>query len=259
MLSEAWLTLEGYFQRMFLMAGEMVLLFGRALGETRHAPRKFPAVLRQMLHIGYHTLPLTAMVGLFTGMIVALQTGIELRKFGLQQIVGGVVGLSVTREMGPVITAFIIAARVGAAMAAELGTMKVGEEIDALRALGIRPERYLVMPRILAALTMQPILTAYSVLVAVWGGAFVSAGLLGVSSDIYWRRLESATEAGDVLTGTLKSAVFAAIISTVCCQQGMATQGGAQGVGRATTRSVVISLTMILIADYLLNWILSIE
>jgi len=188
---------------------------------------------------------------------VALQTGLELRKFGLQEIVGGVVGLSVTREMGPVITAFILAARVGAAMAAELGTMKVSEEIDALRALGIRPERFLVMPRVLASLTMQPILTAYSVLVGVWGGSLISMTFLGVSSDIFWKRLQTATEAGDVLSGALKSLVFAAIISTVCCHQGMTTEGGAEGVGRSTTRAVVISLTMILVSDYLLNWLLA--
>jgi len=250
----AWTaTVERVFGSLFVTTGEMVLLFGRSLAETRYALGKLSHVLRQMRHIGYNTLPLTAMVGLFTGMIVALQTGLELKQFGLQQIVGGVVGLSLTREMGPVITAFIIAGRVGAAMAAELGTMKVSEEIDALRALGIPPERFLVMPRVIATLAMQPILTVYSVVVGVWGGALVSATYLGVSSDIYWRRLKSAVEVDDFMAGLLKALVFGAITVTVCCQQGISTEGGAAGVGRSTTRAVVITLTMILISDYLLT------
>lgn len=244
---------EQKFATLFTLSGDMILLFLRAIRESRHALRKSPMVLEQMLHIGYNTLPLAAMIGLFTGMIVALQTGVELQKFGLEQIVGGVVGLSVTREMGPVITGFILAARVGAAMAAELGTMKVSEEIDALRALGIQPERYLVMPRVLATIVMQPILTLYSVLIGIWGGSIVSDNYLGVASEIYWRRLQSAVETPDVIAGTLKALVFGAIMATVCCHQGLSTQGGASGVGRYTTRAVVITLTMILISDYLLT------
>ncbi len=231
----------------------MIQLFLRSLREARFARRKFSHVLRQMQEIGYNTFPLTAMVGLFTGMIVALQTGLELKNFSLQQIIGGIVGLSLTREMGPVITAFIIAGRVGAAMAAELGTMKVSEEIDALRAMGISAERFLVMPRVVAALVMQPILTAYSVVIGTWGGAIVSSTYLGVSYEIYWRRLRSAVEVSDFTAGLFKSLVFGAITVTVCCQQGLATTGGAEGVGRATTRSVVITLTMILVSDYLLT------
>lgn len=246
-------AIDRVFAGLFITSGDMVLLFGHSLVESRHAVRKMSEVLRQMRLIGYNTLPLTAMVGLFTGMIVALQTGIELKNFGLQQIVGGIVGLSVTREMGPVITAFIIAGRVGAAMAAELGTMKVGEEIDALRAMGIAPERFLVMPRVVATLIMQPILTVYSVVIGVWGGALISATYLGVSSDIYWHRLKSSVEMGDFMAGILKALVFGAITVTVCCQQGIATEGGAAGVGRSTTRAVVVTLTMILISDYLLT------
>lgn len=246
-------AIDRMFAGLFLTSGGMVLLFGHSLVESRHAFHKFSEVLRQMRLIGYNTLPLTAMVGLFTGMIVALQTGVELKNFGLQQIVGGIVGLSVTREMGPVITAFIIAGRVGAAMAAELGTMKVGEEIDALRAMGIAPERFLVMPRVVATLIMQPILTIYSVVIGVWGGALISATYLGVSSDIYWHRLTSSVEVSDFMAGILKALVFGAITVTVCCQQGIATEGGAAGVGRSTTRAVVVTLTMILISDYLLT------
>lgn len=246
-------TLDRVFAGLFLNSGDMILLLGRSLAESRHALKKFSQVVRQMLLIGYNSLPLTAMVGLFTGMIVALQTGLELKKFGLQEIVGGVVGLSLTREMGPVITAFIIAGRVGAAMAAELGTMKVSEEIDALRAMGIAPERYLVMPRVVATLIMQPILTVYSVVLGVYGGVLVSATYLGVSSDIYWHRLKAAVGTEDFTAGLLKALVFGAITVIVCCQQGLSTEGGASGVGKSTTRAVVITLTMILISDYLLT------
>ncbi len=253
MFTAWWSAVEQTFTSLFFTSGDMMLLFGRGMAESRHALKKIPHVMRQMRHIGYNTLPLTAMVGLFTGMIVALQTGIELQKFSLQQIVGGVVGLSLTREMGPVITAFIIAGRVGASMAAELGTMAVSEEVDALRALGINPDRFLVMPRMVATLTMQPILTVYSVVIGVYGGALVSSSYLGVSSEIYWRRLEAAVDFSDVFAGLVKSLVFGAITVTVCCQQGLSTRGGAEGVGRSTTRAVVITLSMILISDYLLT------
>lgn len=245
--------IERAFAALFLTSGEMFMLLLAALRDSRYVFRKFPAVLAQMVHIGVNTFPLASMIGLFTGMIVALQTGLELQKYGLAQIIGGVVGLSVTRAMGPIITGFIIAARVGAAMTAELGTMAVNEEVDSLRVMNISPSRYLVMPRIVATIIMQPVLTIFSTVIGVWGGSVVATTYLDVPPDIYWNRLQSTVEVYDVFAGLLKAAVFGTVISTVCCHQGLATQGGASGVGRATTSAVVISLTMILVCDYLLT------
>jgi len=178
---------------------------------------------------------------------------VELKNLGLQQQVGTIVGLSLVREMGPVFTAFIIAARVGAAWAAEIGTMSVSEEIDALRSMGISPVRYLAMPRFLAAITMQPVLTVYSIVVGMWGGALVSVNYLGVPQLIYYKRMFRSLEIHDITLGLGKAFVFGAIFSIVCCYMGLTTKNGAEGVGRATTRSVVISLTLILVADYFIT------
>jgi phospholipid/cholesterol/gamma-HCH transport system permease protein len=245
--------IEAFFASLFYISGQMILLFTQSIAELRFAIRSANRVLKQMLEIGYNTLPLAGMIGLFTGMIVALQTGIELKKLSIQQVIGGIVGLSLVREMGPVITAFIIAGRVGAAMAAELGTMAVSEEIDALRAMGINPVRYLVMPRFLASVTMQPILTVYAIVIGIWGGGLISSTYLGIDRIIYYNQLYRTLEVSDITKGLSKTLIFAAIYSIVCCYMGMSAENGAAGVGKSTTRAVVISLTMILIADYFMS------
>ncbi len=245
--------IETFFTSLFYTSGQMVLLFSQSIGQLRYAFRNANRVLRQMFEIGYNTLPLAAMIGLFTGMIVALQTGIELKKLSLQQVIGGIVGLSLVREMGPVITAFIIAGRVGAGMAAELGTMAVSEEIHALRAMGINPVRYLVMPRFLASVTMQPILTVYAIVIGIWGGGLISSTYLGIDQVIYYNQLYRALELSDITKGLSKTLIFGTIYSIVCCYMGMSAENGAAGVGKATTRAVVISLTMILVADHFMS------
>jgi phospholipid/cholesterol/gamma-HCH transport system permease protein len=245
--------LEDFFASFFTVSGDMVRLFCQSIAEIRHAGRSMPRVLRQMLEIGYNSLPLAGLIGLFTGMIVALQTGVELKKLSLEQVIGGIVGLSLVREMGPVITAFIIAGKAGSAMSAELATMAVSEEIDALRAMGINPVRYLVMPRFLASLVMQPILTVYAIIIGIWGGALISSTYLGVGSQIFFRQLYRTVEMQDISRGIGKTFIFAAIYSIVSCYMGLKAQQGAEGVGKSTTRAVVVSLTMILVADYFMS------
>lgn len=245
--------IERFFYLFFVMSGEMLSLFVLSIYEIRDFPRSLGRILRQMLEIGFNTLPLALMIGLFTGMIVALQTGIELKTMGLERAVGSIVGLSLVREMGPVITAFIVSGRVGSAMAAELGTMAVSEEIDALRGLGIDPVRYLAMPRIFSAVLMLPLLTAYSIVVGVYGGALVANTYLSLDTHIYFKQMYESLEFSDVAKGIGKTFLFGAIFSTVSCYMGMTTTNGAEGVGKSTTRAVVISLTMILVSDYFMS------
>ena len=245
--------IENVFGRLFLLSGEMMILFVQSVYGIRHAFTNLRRTLRQMEEIGVNTLPLAVMIGLFTGMVVALQTGTELKELGLEDAVGAIVGLSMVREMGPVITGFIIAGRMGAAMAAELGTMAVTEEVDALRTMGINPVRYLVVPRFFASITMQPLLTIYSIIVGVWGGKVISTSYFRIPENVYYDRLFRAVELDDVVTGLSKTIVFGAIISIVCCYCGLTTKGGAEGVGKSTTRAVVIALTMILVSDYFMT------
>ena len=245
--------IEAVFSDIFLTAGGMVLLLGECIIELKYFASNARRIIRQMMEVGWNTLPLASMIGLFTGMITSLQTGVELKNLGLQQQVGTIVGLSLVREMGPVFTAFIVAARVGASWAAELGAMSVSEEIDALRSLGIRPVRFLAMPRFLAAITMQPILTVYSIVVGIWGGALVSVNYLGVSRHVYYKRLFDYLAMIDLRLCLWKALVFGALFSIVSCYTGLTTTNGAEGVGRSTTRAVVISLSLVLVADYFIT------
>jgi len=245
--------IEAFFADLFTTAGGMVLLFLQCLLEVKFLVSNGRRIIKQMLEVGWNTLPLASMIALFTGMITTLQTGVELKKLGLQQQVGTIVGLSLVREMGPVFTAFIVAARVGASWAAEIGTMSVSEEIDALRSLGIRPVRFLAMPRFVAAVTMQPILTVYSVIVGMWGGALVAIHYLNVPSGVYYKKLYQALEMKDITLGLWKAVVFGTILSIISCYTGLTTENGAEGVGRSTTRSVVITLSLILVADYFIT------
>lgn len=243
-------SIEKVFERIFLASGGIVLLFFNALAQTRYLVRNLDKLLRQMFDVGVITFPLASLIGLFTGMIVALESGIELKEMALETVVPSIVALSMMREMGPVITAMISSGRAGSAMAAELGTMTVNEEVDALRALGINPVRFLVMPRLLATIIVQPILTVYAVLIGIWGGSVVSDSLLGIPRDWFMHRIYTTLDFSDIVFGLSKTVVFGAIYSVISCYMGLNAKRGAEDVGRATTRAVVASLTMILIADY---------
>jgi phospholipid/cholesterol/gamma-HCH transport system permease protein len=238
--------------------GEMAILLGQTFYFFREAPRNFQSILTQMAIIGYETLPVASVMAFFVGMVLALQTGIELQKYGAQNIIGAIVGHSMVRELGPVMTSFLVAGRAGSAMAAELGVMTVYEEIDALRTLDINPVRYLAMPRLIACLICVPALVIYSDCIGIIGGAIVSNfhPKIFVSYATYYDSLTAALKLREIGNGLVKAVVFGGIIALVACYVGFKTTGGARGIGQSTTRSVVWSFMLILIADYFLTRIL---
>lgn len=245
-------------------AGYSSFILIEALSCCRHAPSRWREIIRLMFLFGVKSIPVTAIVAVFTGMILSLQTGIELTRIGQQARIGTIVAVVMCREMGPFITGLILTACVGSAMAAELGTMKVSEEIDALEVMAIDPISFLVTPRLLALTLMCPILTVLANIIGIFGGGIVAQPNLGVSLDLFFHRaLESLRNMDetfgifpkDIYTGLFKSVVFGLTISTIGCAQGLRAYGGALGVGRATRNSVVVSFVMIIILSYFLTWI----
>jgi len=238
--------------------GEMIMLLGQTFYFFREAPRNLPSIMTQILIIGYETLPVASVMAFFVGMVLALQTGIELNKYGGQNIIGAIVGHSMVRELGPVMTSFIVAGRAGSAMTAELGVMTVYEEIDALRTLDINPVRYLAMPRFIACLLCLPALVVFTDCIGIIGGGIVSNfhPKIFVSYSIYYDSLTDALKLREIGNGLIKSVVFGGIIALVSCYVGFKTSGGARGIGQSTTRSVVLSFMLILVADYFLTRIL---
>ena len=207
--------------------------------------------LIQMARIGVQSLPVTAMTAFFTGMVLALQTGATSKHFfNVPLFVGTVVAFSIVMELGPVMTAVVVAGRGGAAIAAELGTMKVTEQIDALYTLGTDPVRYLVIPRLLAFLMVLPLLTVISDFTGVLGGYFVARVKYDIPGIVYWHDIVDNMEVRHFVHGFLKTFVFGFLISMVSCYKGITTRGGAEGVGRATTAAVVMSMVLVLIIDY---------
>lgn len=220
---------------------------------VRSAWPKRNEILRQMIVCGVLSLPVVMLVAIFSGMVLALQTGMEMAKFGVEAQIGKIVAASMCREMGPIMTAIIIAGRIGSAMAAELGTMKVSEEIDALEVMSISPGRFLVMPRLLALTLMCPVLTAYADLIGTVGGGFVGYHQLQIQYHIYFRNALDVLVPMDIISGLIKAVVFGIVIATVGCTQGLRATNGAEGVGNATRNSVVISFILIIIFNYFLT------
>ena len=211
------------------------------------------SMLSQLYSTGIRTLPVITVVGLFTGMIIGLQVGLALRKFNQEMFLGATVMISLLREMGPFVTGICLSACVGSAMAAELGTMKVNDEIAALEIMSIPPVRYLVAPRMFALLVMSPLLAFYACILGVMGGGLVGYTQLNVPFAQYMSSAMSIAELKDLFTGLLKATVFGVVICTVSCHQGFATRLGAVGVGKATQRSVIISFLLILMFGYMIT------
>ncbi len=207
----------------------------------------------QLYITGIKSLGVITVVALFTGMILALQTGLELRRFGQEAFIGSAVAVSMIREMGPFMTGLIIAASVGSAIAAQLGTMTVSEEIAALEVMSINPNRFLVMPRLFALIVMMPILSVYTNILGIFGGAVVGATQLGVSMQAYMDNATQFATNKDLYVGLFKALIFGIIIATVACHQGFMTTEGAVGVGKATRRSVIISFLIILVVGYMVT------
>lgn len=232
--------------------GQATLLLAQAIWNMRHvfAPRMRREVLNQIYQAGIKSLGVISVVALFTGMILALQTGIELRKFNQEVNIGTAVMVSLLREMGPFMTGLILAACVGSAIAAQLGTMVVSEEIAALELMSIDPVRFLVSPRLVAMCIMTPLLSFYTCMLGVLGGGLVGFTQLGVSWVAYWENAIRFAEVKDLYVGLLKAFLFGVIITIVACHQGFSTSEGAVGVGKATRKAVIVSFLLILIVGY---------
>ena len=233
---------------MMLLCNATLLIFRR--------PFNLRDIFKQMEEVGVKSIPVVIITGAFTGAVLALQSYTGFKRFNAEAFVGTVVALSMTRELGPVLTGLMVSGRVGSAMAAELGTMQVTEQIDALYTLAVNPIKYLIVPRLLAALIMMPVLVIFADLIGITGGYIVSVKILGSNPHIYMERTWNFLEFNDIYSGLLKACVFGIIIATISCQQGFYTQGGAEGVGRATTKAVVLSCLLILIFNYIITALL---
>ena len=237
-------------------AGRILLLLTQALIWLFRTPLRWRASLKQMEEIGVNSVPVTLITATFTGMVLALQSYIGFKRFNAETMVGTVVALSMVRELGPVLTGLIVAGRAGSEMAAELGTMKVTEQIDALYTLAVDPVPYLIVPRIIAGIIMLPVLTVLADFIGIFGGYLVAVKMLHANPVIYIRRTFDFMEWRDIYIGLFKSSCFGLIISTIGSHKGLSTEGGAEGVGKATTGSVVLSSMLILISDYILTALL---
>ncbi len=233
--------------------GKIILLFYSTLKWLLRPPLEIKSILKQMVEIGVNSLPVVIITAVFTGMVLALQSYTGFKRFGAEGFVGSVVALSMTRELGPVLTALIVTGRAGAAMAAELGTMRVTEQIDALETLATNPIKYLVVPRFLSGSIMLPSLTIITDIVGMIGGYFVTVMVFGASSTTYMRMTWDFLEMQDIYSGIVKACFFGAALSLISCYKGFYTKGGAEGVGKATTGAVVLSSMAILISDYFLS------
>jgi len=242
--------------RFFAELGAVGALAAEAVLGAFRRPFDLRNIARQMDRVGVGSIPVVLITATFTGMVLALQSYTGFKRFNAEGLVGTVVALSMTRELGPVLTGLIVAGRAGAAMAAELGTMKVTEQVDALATLGVNPVKYLVTPRLLAGIVMLPMLTALSDVVGIAGGYLLSVRVLDANPEVYIRRTTQYLEVSDIWGGLLKAAVFGALISVVSCYKGFRADGGAEGVGLATTGAVVLSEMLILISDYFLTALL---
>ncbi len=240
---------------MFQNVGEMALLFWRTLTTVPTAWRQRQKVFDQLFEIGNASLLMVCILSFFIGGVIALQTGPLLVERGLGGYVGGVVGYSICKELAPVMMSILIAGRIGSAMAAEIGSMRVYQEIDALRTMNISPINYLVLPRLVAIAIALPLLVTFAILVGWVGGAVVSVSnnQISISFAAFFSGLRSAVDLADVANGVFKSFIFGVVIAVVSCHQGLITRGGPRGIGRSVTKAVVNSIVLIVICDYLLT------
>jgi phospholipid/cholesterol/gamma-HCH transport system permease protein len=238
---------------LFGVAGRLALFVANALSHCVRPPFYFRGILWQFYTIGYNSLPVVGLTAVFTGAVLALQSYTGFSRFSAASAIPTVVVVSITRELGPVLASLMVAGRVGAAIAAEIGTMRVTEQIDALETLATDPMKYLVAPRVLAGLIMMPILVAVADVIGVLGGFVVSAFILRFNQSAYLIATIQALHMNDIVSGLAKAAVFGLIIALLGCFNGYNSRGGAQGVGAATTNAVVYASVLILFSDYFLT------
>ncbi|HZW37854.1 MAG: MlaE family ABC transporter permease [Syntrophothermus sp.] len=232
--------------------GQISKLLWGILKSFSAIPRSRKIIVYQMEHIGVNSLPLVLIISVFTGAVAAWQAAYQLKGIAPLSFLGGATSRAIITELGPVLTGIVIAGRVGASIAAELGTMKVTEQIDALETMAISPIRYLAMPRFFASITMLPVLVTFANFIAVFGAYVVSNFFMGVSFAVFFQSVQRFFNFSDLMAGIVKTIFFGAVTSLLGCHIGFRTQGGAEGVGLSTIRSFVISSALILILDYVL-------
>jgi phospholipid/cholesterol/gamma-HCH transport system permease protein len=233
--------------------GGVALLAGAAFRKIIRPPFEWRATVLEFRKIGYESMGVVALLGLFTGMVLVVQTGFTLRRFGAEMYVSEMVALAVVRELGPVLVGFLVAGRVGSGIAAEIGAMSTSEQIDAMRSLGADPVRKLVVPKAVASIIGLPLLTAVADLIGILGGMVMGATMLNIQPSNFLSRVQDQLTVGDFASGVIKTAFFGGIIAIVACYFGFETTGGTVGVGRSATRSVVLSCVLILVADLVLT------
>jgi phospholipid/cholesterol/gamma-HCH transport system permease protein len=242
--------------RFFTEMGRFMQLIGRIFAWTPRRPYDVRELFRQMVKVGFNSIPVVFLTTMFTGMVMALQTFTLLRRINAESFVGSGVALSMVRELAPVLSGLIVAGRAGSAMGAELGTMRVTEQIDALEVMATDPVHYLVVPRVWATTIMLPLLVLMGNAVGIIGGYLVAVVLMGANPVTYTDRTFQYMQTNDVFSGLIKAAVFGFLMAAIGCQQGFYTTGGAEGVGRSTTAAVVVASIAILISDFFLTRIL---
>lgn len=246
----------GPLERFFLQIGRFFQLVGRVFAWTPRPPYDWRELFRQMVKVGVNSLPVVLLTAMFTGMVLALQTFSVLRRFNAESFVGSLVALSMVRELSSVLCGLIVAGRAGSAMGAELGTMRVTEQIDALEVMATDPVHYLVVPRVWAGTVMLPLLVVLGNGVGILGGYVVAVILMGSNPVSYMDNTFQFMDLNDLFSGLIKAAVFGFLLAAIGCQQGFYTTGGAEGVGRSTTAAVVVASISILISDFFLTRLL---
>lgn len=236
--------------------GGILILFISVIRWMFRPPLKLRLIFKQMEFVGVKSLFVVVLTGTFTGMVMALQGYYGFKMFSAESMVGSTVALGMTRELGPVLTGLMVTARAGSAMAAELGTMRVTEQIDALYVMSANPVKYLIVPRVIASVLMLPALTIVSVFVGILGGYFVGVPILGINSGAFVNNISALVGLDDLYNGLIKAAFFGLILSLFGCYKGFSMTGGAEGVGKATTEAVVLSSIWILVSDYFLTAIM---
>ena len=239
-------------------AGSLVILLLRSISYAATLPRQWARFIEQCFLIGYTTLPIVAVLSFFIGTVLALEAGYSMEGFGAKQFIGSLVGLAMARELGPMMTSVLLAGRVGSAITAELASMKVYQEIDALTTMNIPAEKILVLPRLAAVIVMMPVLVVIANIVGWFGGSVICRYVtsIGVSPEAYFSTLREYTHFKDVANGATKAEVFAFVVVLVCCNIGLNTRGGPREIGASVTRAVVTSLILILVLDYFVTKLL---
>ncbi len=237
-------------------AGDFAILNGATLRSIFKKPFDLKNLFKQLERIGVDSTPVVLITALFTGMVIALQTYAGFKRFQAESMVGALVGVALTRELAPVLAGLMVAGRIGSAIAAEIGTMRVTEQVDALEVMGVDPVHYLFVPRVLSGFVMLPLLVGIADLIGIYGGFFLLVNVFGENPDMYLNKVYEYTEVWDVVSGLIKSAAFGYIIAIVGCYKGLRTEGGAEGVGHSTTTAVVMACLLILISDFFLSKLL---